>query len=107
MDFKLLLKGRQAISRELRGASPLSGHQHYCCHILVRPSERATFNEWAAKEAPGMVGIHRVMLDVHGDALPIAKTSPWANPATERLETAVSLYVIATTSASDEVADED
>ena len=28
LDFKSLLKGRQAISQELRGASPLSGHQH-------------------------------------------------------------------------------
>ena len=54
-----------------------------------------------------MEGAQRVMLDVNGKLLPIAKMNPWANPATEQLETAVSLYVIATTSASDEIADED
>ena len=35
LDFLLLLKGRQALSQELTGASSLSGHQHLCCHEIV------------------------------------------------------------------------
>ena len=35
LDFLLLLKGRQALSQELLGASFLSGHQHLCCHQIV------------------------------------------------------------------------
>ena len=63
LDFLLLLKGRQALSRELTGASSLSGHQHLCCHQIVRPSKRNAFDEWAAKEAPELVGAHRIMAE--------------------------------------------
>ena len=54
-----------------------------------------------------MEGAQRIMLDVDGGLLLISKMNPWANPATERLDTAVSSYVIATTAAADEIADED
>ena len=107
LDFLLLLKGRQALSQELTGASSLSGHQHLCCHQIVRPSKRALFDEWAAKEAEGLVGAYRIMLNTSGKLLLIGKMNPWANPDTEQLNTAVSSYVIATTAAADEIADED
>ena len=107
LDFLLLLQGRQALSREFLGASFLSGHQHLCCHQIVRPKYRKVFDEWAAKEAPELVGAHRLMLGKDGKLLPIGRMDPWKNQQTEQLDTAVSTYVIATTSASDEIADED
>ena len=107
LDFLLLLKGRQALSQELTGASSLSGHQHLCCHQIVRPSKCALFHEWAAKEAEGLVGAYRIMLNTSGKLLLIGKMNPWANPDTEQLNTAVSSYVIMTTAAADEIADED
>ena len=107
LDFLLLLKGRQALSQELTGASTLSGHQHLCCHQIVRPNKCAEFDEWAAKEADHLVGAHRIMLDTSGKLLLIRKMDPWANPGTERLDTAVLRYVIVTTAAADEIADED
>ena len=73
LDFLLLLKGRQALSQELTGASSLSGHQHLCCHQIVRPSKHAAFDEWAAKEAENLVGAHRIMLNTSGKLLLIGK----------------------------------
>ena len=107
LDFLLLLKGRQALSWELTGASSLSGHQHLCCHQIVRPSKRKAFDEWAVKEAEELVGAYRIMLDTDGKILPIRLMNPWANPDTEQLDTAVSSYMIVTTAAADEIADKD
>ena len=107
LDFLLLLKGRQALSWELTGASFLSGHQHLCCHQIVRPKHRKAFDEWAAKEAPELVGAHRLMLGTDGKLLPIGLMDPWKKENTEQLDTAVSTCVIATTAAADEIADED
>ena len=47
------------------------------------------------------------MLGTDGKLLPIGLMNPWVNQDTERLDTAVSSYVIATTAAADEIADED
>ena len=47
------------------------------------------------------------MLSKDGKLLPIGWMDPWKKENTEQLNTAVSTYMIATTSASDEIADED
>ena len=47
------------------------------------------------------------MLGKDGTLLPIRRMDPWKKEHTEQLDTAVSTYVIATTSASDEIADKD
>ena len=47
------------------------------------------------------------MLDTNGKLLPIGKMDPWANPRTEHPDTAVPRYMVATSAAADEIADED
>ena len=47
------------------------------------------------------------MLSTDGKLLLIGLMNPWVNQDTERLDTAVASYVIATTAAADEIADED
>ena len=71
------------------------------------PASVLRFDEWAAKEAEGLVGAQRIMLHTSGKLLPIGKMNPWANPNTERLDTAVLSYMITTTAAADEIADKD
>ena len=107
IDFFAILKGRQAYSEELMSASTLSGHQHACCHIIVRPGMHAEFDEWAAKNAPALVGAWRTMLSKNGDLFLVAKMNPLTKQATECYDPAVSRYMIATAAAADEVADED
>ena len=88
-------------------ASALSGHQHACCHIIVRPGMHAAFDEWAAKEYPILIGAWRVMFDKDGGLLLVTKENPFTDAATECYDQANLRHVIATAAAADEVADED
>ena len=47
------------------------------------------------------------MLSKDSKLLLIGQMDPWKKENTEQLDTAVSTYVITTTAASDEIADED
>ena len=107
VDFLAILKGRQAYSPELMALSALTGHQHMCCHIIVRPGKRAEFDAWAEKEALALVRAWRIMLDKNGHLLLIGRMDPFARRQTEQLEQSVSKYVIATAAAADEVTDEE
>ena len=106
INLNAILRGRQAPSKDMLGATPLIGHQHLCCHYIMNPKRRFDFNTWASAEAPHLVGAHWIMLSTDNQLLLIARMNPWANVMTEQLEPSASKYVIATAAASARVGDE-
>ena len=62
INLNAILRGRQAPSKDMLGATPLNGHQHLCCHYIMDPKRRFDFDNWAAAEAPHLRGAHRIML---------------------------------------------